>query len=591
MHARIERAVHAEQHAIAEHRFHAKVTASLQHLVAAIHQAPPVLAASPGAVDRDERNDDDVIAYWTKPELPRVVSALCELERLVQDRVSPAFPQRMGFSPPHDESTTAKEDAEHRTLYTALVGQLVSELVAPVMKSFCAASIAALAEPSSAGEGTSDVQVRFSTTAKGLFSHDGALRLPADVYVGWRCCSRLLDSFRRQLGVSEEDSGAGWLDAASAVLDGLHRTAFQISTAPAGLTVNGGDYNTMMLRMMTNFKRRAKVCARVAHCYWWWWRFTYAFGEARGWVDVASSSPPSTPSPTSKDDFLQLWCTGRRCATSLLSGVVLPTAAYVLQTSMAALVFDTDYNKYINAGGAAAAAASVRAQCVVDAVAEVRKLAADAFPHVDGVGVGVGVGAGAPTTSARGDNRSNNGAERAATHAACASAVGNPTPAVIGFVGLVVHDALRPLAERVLDDPAALLARAPAATVGPHTTTATVAAAAASQDGWDESDDGDWEEVPVLGSATPSVSPNVRDDHADAEKSSAAETARGSAVDPAETAVAAVTCTPSSSPQLSPPVITCVRDALVFVLDTLEAQCGQEMVRQDTIAMTLRRLL
>lgn len=145
--------------------------------------------------------------------------------------------------------------------------------------------------------------------------------------------------------------------------------------------------------------------------------------------------------------------------------------------------------------------------------------------------------------------------------------------AAVGFMRLVVHNALLPLAERILDDPVSLQARQPIPAAAAETT------AGAARDGWansdDDDDDDEWEEVRVMGgSANTPVTPNMSAHQLDAEQPS-------------------VSCSHSASHSLMPlrPVVASVHDAVEFVLDTLEAQCGPEMVQQDAIAMTLRRLL
>lgn len=541
MRARVERAVHVEQLAVAERHFREGVASSLSSLVAAIQAVPQAWAAAPHMFDEEERCDD--IAYWTKPELPRVVSSLCELERLVKARV--AVVSVRGSAEDLEEASV---EARTTALYATLVGYLVVELVAPVMSAY-SSLLASSTEDSVGKESRTNVYVRLPDRATSLFSsHNALLLLPVGVYIGWRCCFRLLDTFKRLLSLSESEAFAGWLDVAAALLSSLCSAsgAFAMSLATMKL-----DDETQTVDV---FCRQADNCARIAHCYWWWWSFAHDVGSTYGLtatdqgVSPSSTFPSSSPPSLSissgmKDEFTQLWCIGRTSASRFVSAVALPCAVHVLQSSMTALVFPTNSSATTtNSSGvnghSDAAFTTTRMQRIVDAVQEVRRMAADVFPHTDAFDI---------DSSTR--------------------------AAAVGFMRLVVHNALLPLAERILDDPVSLQARQPIPAAAAETT------AGAARDGWansdDDDDDDEWEEVRVMGgSANTPVTPNMSAHQLDAEQPS-------------------VSCSHSASHSLMPlrPVVASVHDAVEFVLDTLEAQCGPEMVQQDAIAMTLRRLL
>ncbi|KPI83925.1 hypothetical protein ABL78_7025 [Leptomonas seymouri] len=578
MRARIERAVHTEQHSVAEHRFNEDVKALFHGLVASIRDVPHVLAASPGTFDDDERSDD--IAYWTKPDLPRVVSSLCELERLVGDRVAAVSASRTDIY--HWLRKSTSKETAHNALYTALVGQLVSELITPIRMLLHEASTVSFTEPSSVWGVRGAVRLQLAASAEGLFASDCTLLLPACIYVGWRCCFRLLDAFRRMLHVSEEDSIAGWLDTASAILDSLNRISQDVVPTPSALKAGEREG-----AMMDAFRRNVGIYARVSHCYWWWWSFTYAFGSTRGWM-CAAPSADVLATRTNRDDFIQLWCAGRMCATRFLSSVLLPATVHVMQTYMTSLVFGTACDT--NSAAAAAAAVSGRMQRFADAVKEVQALVVAALPPVESAGKRA-------TASANGIDP----AEGETKRTACPSTSGKA--AVAGFMRLVVHDALRPIADRILNDPSSLQVRAfaidafadaaatpTANSMEKHVSLTPVAATAvvASQDGWDESDsDSDGEGPLMTRSAITPAPPSLKGDNSDTERGTSPETDRH----PSNCSAMAATEVVAASRPPPPPAVTCVRDALVFALDTLERECGQEIVLQDTIAMTLRRLL
>jgi hypothetical protein len=575
MRARIVGAAHAEQRALAELRFHEHVETSLRSLVSAIQKVPQVWAANPNIFDDCEKSDD--LAYWTKPELPCVVSSLCELELLVKDRVAIVDMRDTDYSidaSPEMPKTQARSSA----LFASLISHLVLGLIDPVAHTY-EVNAKTTSETFSAKDTCVSVRVRFPTNeGEALFPSHYTILLPVCIYVGWRCCFRLLDAFRRLLHVDEDDGFAGWMDVASAMLDSLHRATQSLSSIHPVMTGSIDD----PAQALDIVHDGANTWTGIAHSYWWWWSFTYAFRSAHGDIDSVM-----------KDDLTQLWCIGRSSAIGFLRTVVLPSAACALQLSMSSLVFLEVYSNSSNNNSTTAVRACVRD--FTAAIEEVQRLADDLFPDVEKVQLVV-TGAAAPES------------RRVCTASPpdpLQNALRSSSAAASSFVRLVVHDALRPLAQRVLDDPASLQARRPSLALSGNVVTSlppfvatnaagaaaavlTTVTAGAAQDGWgDSDDDGEWEEVRVLCSANASLSRSTSGHLVDAEKGASASVTPSAASPPPASAMVA----PPSPPSPPPVTIMCSRDALTFVLDTLEAQYGREVVRQDSIAMTLRRLL
>lgn len=562
MRARIERAVQVEQQSTSANLFHERVKTSLKDLVRTVQHLPQTAAAHPSIFDEEEASDD--LPYWTKPELPEVVSVLCSLERLVKERVAAMKAQRV--------DNPSYPDAWRSALYVAMVRHLLEGLVTPVMEAYTATAAASLFPTPSAHLSDRDVCVRLAGDPTALFAAATSvvrLVLPVHVYVCWRCCFRLLNEFQRELHMSamaaeerENDSVvASWLDVASAMLDGLQRVSQASATLPPLALKGGGDGDAASL---AEFRRRATLCARTAHCYWWWMSFTYVFGSAQGWIRCDASLPSAA-----REAHLQLWCTGRLSATRHLSSVALPAGVQLLSLAMIALIFAAD-------GGSDASATRARMRTVECAVANIRAMADALFPLEAEPRAPHQLRAITEEADSTSDAIQDGAALFAKTHCSTAAS------AAAGFVRLVVHEALRPVAERILDDPSSLQVRPPTAGASAQTDTRvhgfakqsspSPAPTAVPREGWDDEDA--WEEVQVMGSGTASTAPEVN----------------VQAIGAAEAFADADTLSAARAYASAPPV-TCAHDAVVFVLHVLEMQCGEEMVQHDAIAMTLRRLL
>ncbi|KAK7201636.1 hypothetical protein NESM_000228300 [Novymonas esmeraldas] len=448
-------------------------------------------------------------------EFVAVRAAMAAVQELVREHAD---------TPPGQAATDA---AVH--LYTTAVRQLITRLIAPLTRAALVATPPlSAAGPTEAGEednrrgdddatgggGSADDVVLRCSAADGdasplLFGAAATVRVPVSLYLGWHCGYALLDSIGAQLHIDDDDRAAAWLDLSSAalrcVLDAAPPRGHDVLTESEAPDTTNTTAAAVRRRTFTSL---AHAQARALQCLWWWCSNTFTRRGVAGAAAAATPSPPGAAqaSPSVASECADLWGIGSAAAVAYLGGTVVPTVAAFLHAAMGNAVFTR--------GGALAASAqredrhTVRAELTA-AVRAVRGVAQRLFP--DSV---------------------------------------SPT-AASAFLRHVVHSALLPLAERVLEDPASLPDHLITLSSVSSVRGAAVAAAAPSpvRDGWSsdadaeavEDEEGEWEEVRLSG---------------------------------------VTGCSPSSAAPTS---------TLVDALDALERELG-DLVREDSVVVTLRRL-
>lgn len=529
MQLRIERAAQAGQHALAEQELHTHVGELLDGLSRLVVACAPAFAAERAAHTRRAAGPptEQVATHTSCGEdddwhLPSTASARTAME-VLRKRIEQGAAALGGVS-------------AAPAFYAVFVRLLLTRLVAPT-------TAAALAVPA-----TSPLPPQRAVPAAGASRHDDlvcvrappppshlslltpgcVLRVPATHYLGRRCAEYLLHAVGGLLRVSAEDAAAAWLDVSAATLRGVLEAPVldESSTAP-----------TQAARLNA-FCVATDARARALHCAWWWCSSMFAHGVLRGWLPHPSfqeargsgeAAAAATRDEQGKSDFCELWGLGRAEAAAYASAHLACVAARYLHAALARFVLAPSVPTPSPPPSAAPAE-------LMEALRAVRSVAQRAFPCSEATAASLEK-AGEVCFAELGD------------------VDGAAAVAAVEFTRVVVHDALFPLAERVLDDPALLQGHTLAFAAPPRTS--------APRDGWSADDDGgdgedgDWAEVSVA-KVTPSAP-------------------HGGASSPAH---ATVPRAPGSAGHCT---------TLGYALDALEFVFG-EVARTDSIAVTLRRL-
>ncbi|KAG5483236.1 hypothetical protein CUR178_04815 [Leishmania enriettii] len=573
MRSRILRAARVEQQRFAEKELNARVDELLQTLARHIEVCAPQWVAQVYSSSRKESTDHvsgaAALAWegWRDAELADVLSTMTEVQELVDRHVvrpldAAAAILDGGADVMGDLSIAATvptgDTAAVSPVSVRFYASFVRLLIARIFASVTTIALSYREPPAhtcctlgAAGpaEGDAAVVACFSPEhSASLFSEMSTLRLPASVYIGWRCGYRLLASIGDMLRVADGDRAAGWLDVTSAALRSVIEGAHARGSSPS--TASALDAAEALHRFVTS----AEAHTRSLHCVWWWcslvFEHCYAAGclttpplessrnsalstpdstralpgcttitadtEAGGYVSSAGASLPIFDAD--RESYRMLWDVGRLKAAAYLSGVVLSTVADFLHSALERFVFFEDVSSPQHW--------SSQSEQLTKAVHAVRSVAERLFPSP------------ALTTDASPSETSSSC--RVPLAAAAAS-----------FLRHAVHDALLPLAERVLDDPAALQDRI-APTAGKTSMAAAAAASTRAHDGWSSTDEEEWEELPLTG---------------------------GASWCPSRVEAAATIAAPATAPQ----------STLFYALDALERELD-EVVRNDSVVMTLRRL-
>ncbi|KAG5505180.1 hypothetical protein JIQ42_04368 [Leishmania sp. Namibia] len=573
MRSRIVRAARTEQQHFAEKELNARVDELLQTLARHIAVCAPQWAAQVCSSSRKESTDHisgaAALAWegWRDAELADVLSTMTEVQELVDRHVVRQLDAAaailsggadvMGDSltaPTAPTSDTAAVPPVSVRFYTSFVRLLIARIFVSVTTTALSyreppAHVRCKLGAAGPAEGDAAIVACFAPEhSASLFSAMSMLRLPASVYIGWRCGYRLLASIGDMLCVADGDRAAGWLDVTSAalrsVIEGAHARGSSFSTASAP------DAAVAFHRFVAS----AEAHTRSLHCVWWWCSLVFEHCYAHGCLTTPPLEPSlnsalSTPESTSalpgsttitaateaggcvssggaslpifdadRDNYRTLWDVGRLKAMTYLNGVVLSTVADFLHAALERFVFFEAVSSPQHW--------SSQSEQLTKAVHAVRSVAERLFPSP------------APTTDA--SPTATSSSRRVPLAAAAAS-----------FLRHAVHDALLPLAERVLDDPAALQGRI-APTAGKTSIAAAAAASTRAHDGWSSTDEEEWEELPLTG---------------------------GASCCPSSVEAAATIAAPATAPQ----------STLIYALDALERELD-EVVRNDSVVMTLRRL-
>ncbi|CAC9470007.1 hypothetical protein, unknown function [Leishmania infantum JPCM5] len=568
MRLRIERAARTEQRHIAEKELSARVDELLQALARRILVCAPTWAVQASASSQKLTHHASGAAAlswggWGDAELADVRSTMTEVQELVDVHV--ARPRdaaaatheggadgMRGSSPAATVLTSGASavPASSVRFYAAFVRQLIERIFDSVTKIALSSVVFPDRTHGASGAAEDDaviVQGAAPNDISSLFPAQSALRLPAIVYIGWRCGYSLLTSVGRMLRVADDDRAAGWLDVTSAalrsLLDGARAHGFDPSAAAAPTAAAA----------LHHFVVRTEMQTRSLQCLWWWCSLVFEHGHTHGLLTTPPSAPSAatplnTPESTrtshsmttatavtaagacgsaggttmhaslaDREDYRTLWYIGHAEAASYLSSTVLPTVAHFLHAALARFVFSAASPQQYWPSHAAD---------LTEAVQAVRDVTEHLFPSP------------APSTSASPSARS------PSSHIQL-------TAATASFLRHAVHDALLPLAERVLDDPALMQDRiaptAEAASVTPGTVAPTSA-----YDGWGSSCEEECEGVEVK----------------DADSCC-----------PSSTQTAVTAAAPAEASQ----------STLTYALDALERELG-DLVRADSAFMTLRRL-
>ncbi|CAJ1020292.1 hypothetical protein Q4I32_002236 [Leishmania shawi] len=569
MRSRIERVARAEQRQLADKELSARVDELLQTLACHIAVCAPRWAAQVSASSRKESTDRvsgaASLAWggWHDAELTDVCSTMMEVQELVDlNIVRPRDAAAATINSVADgvgsSSAAATESISGASavpessvrFHAAFVHQIITRLFVSVTTT----ALSSVVPPgrahgvpgaaAAAGDDTAIVQCIAPSDVSSLFPVQSMLRLPASIYIGWRCGYSLLNSIEGILRVADDDCAAAWLDVTSATLHSLLDAAHACgSDASAAAAPNAAA-------ALHHFTVCAETQALFMHCMWWWCSLVFERGYSHGLLaapssapslesavhahesKVASSSSTTTTTATTaggcssssgatmhtslsyREEYRVLWTVGRVEAAAYLSATVLPTVADYLQAALERFVFFT--------ATSSPQLWSKKSAELTEAVQAVRGLADRLFPSP------------ASATSAF-------------PPAPSPSSHRQLSAATTSFLRHAVHDALLPLAERVLDNQG-LLQDHITPTVDAISIAAAVKAPATAQGGWSSSGDEEWEEVPVAGGAN------------------------GALLSPEASALAK-----------APP------NTLIYALDALEREFG-DVVRADSVAMTLRRL-
>ncbi|CAG9571317.1 hypothetical protein LMJF_14_1230 [Leishmania major strain Friedlin] len=570
MRLRIERAARMEQRHFAEKELSARVDELLQTLARRILVCAPTWAAQASASSRNGSTDHVSGAAalswggWRDAELADVRSTMTEVQELVdlhvvRPREAAAATHEGGADSMRGSSSVAAElssdasavPASSVRFYEVFVRELIERIFGSVTKTALSSVVSPDGTHGVSGAAEDDTVIVHGAApddASSLFPAQSVLRLPAIVYIGWRCGYSLLTSIGRMLSVADDDRAASWLDVTSAalrsLLDGARTHGFHPSAVAAPTAADA----------LHHFVVRTEMQARSLQCLWWWCSLVFKHGYTHGLLPSPPSAPsaatplntpestrtsPSTTTATAvtaaggcgsasgttmhasfadREDYRTLWYIGRAEAAEYLSSTVLPNVAHFLHAAVAKFVFS--------------AAASPpqywpsHAAHLTGAVQAVRDVSVHLFPSPA-----------LPTS--------------ASPSATSPSSHFQLTAATASFLRHAVHDALLPVAERVLDNPA-LLQDCIAPTVEAASITPGTAAPTSAYDGWDSSCEEEWEGMQVKDGASRCLS----------------------RTQPAVTAAA-----PAEASQ----------NTLTYTLDTLERELG-DFVRADSVVMTLRRL-
>ncbi|TPP53420.1 hypothetical protein CGC20_38295 [Leishmania donovani] len=537
MRLRIERAARTEQRHIAEKELSARVDELLQALARRILVCAPTWAVQASASSQKLTHHASGAAAlswggWGDAELADVRSTMTEVQELVdvhvaRPRDAAAATHEGGADGMRGSSLAATVltsgasavPASSVRFYAAFVRQLIERIFDSVTKIALSSVVFPDRTHGASGAAEDDaviVQGAAPNDISSLFPAQSTLRLPAIVYIGWRCGYSLLTSVGRMLRVTDDDRAAGWLDVTSAalrsLLDGARAHGFDPSAAAAPTAAAA----------LHHFVVRTEMQTRSLQCLWWWCSLVFEHGHKHGLLTTPPSAPSAatplnTPESTRTEDYRTLWYIGHAEAASYLSSTVLPTVAHFLHAALARFVFSAASPQQYWPSHAAD---------LTEAVQAVRDVTEHLFPSP------------APSTSASPSARS------PSSHIQL-------TAATASFLRHAVHDALLPLAERVLDDPALMQDRiaptAEAASVTPGTVAPTSA-----YDGWGSSCEEECEGVEVK----------------DADSCC-----------PSSTQTAVTAAAPAEASQ----------STLTYALDALERELG-DLVRADSVFMTLRRL-
>ncbi|CBZ24987.1 hypothetical protein, unknown function [Leishmania mexicana MHOM/GT/2001/U1103] len=569
MRLRIERAARTEQRHLAEKKLSARVDALLQTLARHILVCAPPWAAQASASSWNGSighvSGAAALSWrgWHDAELADVRSTMTEVEELVDLHVvrprdaaaatheGGADGVRWSSAATVPSSAASAVPVSPVLFYEAFVRQLIEQLFGPVTKTALSSMVSPDRTHGVSGIAETDtviVQGSAPDVPSSLFPAQSVLRLPAIVYIGWHCGYSLLTSIGGMLRLADDDRAAGWLDVTSAALRSLLGCARAHSCDPSAAAAP--DAADALHHFMVN----ALMQTRSLQCLWWWCSLVSEHGHTHGLL----TTPPSAPSPetalnppesmrtspsitastaataaggsgstggatmhtslAAREDYRTLWYIGLAEAAAYLGSTTLPTVANFLHTALTRFVFS--------------AAASPpqywlsHAAQLTGAVQAVRDVAAHLFPSP------------APPT------RASPSATSPSSHIQFAAATAI-------FLRHAVHDALLPLAERVLDDPALLQGRI-ALTAKAASITPGAAAPMVGCDGWSNSSEEEWEGMQVMDGASRC---------------------------PSSTATAVTAAAPAEASQ----------STLTYAIDTLEREFG-DLVRADSVVMTLRRL-
>ncbi|KAG5509460.1 hypothetical protein JKF63_06770 [Porcisia hertigi] len=574
MRSRVERVARAEQREFVEKELSARVDRLLQRLTREITLCASAWAAQLSASPRKESTSclggAASLAWegWSDAELASVRSTMTEVHELVglhvvrfhdsvaatlgsEANVTRGFSEAAAAGSTGDASETKGSSSPFyevfvRQLINRLVFAVTSTTISSVVPSACTDCVRGAAYSE---DGDAVIPECFVPCgASSLFPAQSVLRLPASIYIGWRCGYSLLDSIGDTLRVTDGDREAGWLDLTSAALcslvgcGGAHGSAPSPAVAPdTGVALH-------------NFLVSAKTQMCTLQCWWWWCSLVFEHGCSRGWLTTISSAPspghaqgvlgstkespgpaPATAPTTAgdcgradgatldifvaaEDDYRSLWDLGCAEAAAYLSAIVLPSVVHFLHAVVERFVLIEPMPSL--------------QQCpdpswrFREVVRTVRSVADGFFPSP-------------PQTT----NIASSGTPPSHSPPL--------TAATDSFLRHAVHDALLPLAERVLDNPDLLQSRR-VAWADAADTAAPAASVKCADEGWGSGDDSEWGEVQMTGSAT------VHSSSAGAPTSAAA-----------------------------PPIK--LQSTLAYALDVLESELGG-IVSTDSVAMTLLRL-
>ncbi|KAG5483373.1 hypothetical protein LSCM1_04921 [Leishmania martiniquensis] len=573
MRARILRAGRTEQQQYAEKELNARIDDLLHTLAHHIVACAPQWAAQVRARSRKESighaSGAAALAWegWRDAELAHVLSTMTEMQELVDLHVvrhlDAAAATLSGDDSTGDSSRAVaapvSEASAASALSTDFYAEFVRLLIARIFIIVTENALSFSGSPAyvqdvrtAAGPAKGDaviVACFAPNNSTSLLPAQSMLRLPASIYIGWRCGYRLLSSIGDMLRLADGDRAAGWLDVTSAALrsvwDGAHACSGSFSAASAP------DAAEALRRFVVG----AETHVHALQCMWWWCSLVFEHCYAHGWLITCTSAPSpnsAQSAPESREeascnsriaiaaasgacarsdgaaqlifspeggDYRKLWDVGRSKVTEYLSGIALPAVADFLRAALERFVF-------VDAVSSAPPWPNQSEQ-LTKALQAVRSAAVGLFPS--------------PPLSVD--------ASSSEKLSSCPAAL---STSASSFLRHVVHAALLPLAERVLDDGSAALPGPIAPTPGRASNAAAAPASATEDGGGRSSDEEEWEELQLAGGASRCPT----------------------GVEVAATVEASATARKS---------------AIIFALDELERGFG-ELARDDSVAMTLRRL-